>query len=192
MWVARMVPSESIKHQGRLGAPAVDAEIQARAAHSGWMVTPLTTRLTVPELLGWSGVLPSDKRAVKCVELTAHDVGKYSSPSPAVGQMRHVQVSPCVDNVQGLRRDGDDAAGQSRPSAVRAADRDRNGGCTDRWKRTRTPACRGSRWSSGRGESRAANRRRPTTLPSVNSNSFNAASRASALKPLLPRYTTRE
>ena len=49
------------QHQGCLGAASVDSQIQVGGAlHSVWMVTPRTTRLTVPELLGWSGVLPTD------------------------------------------------------------------------------------------------------------------------------------
>ena len=43
---------------GRLPGPTESVSVRAYASN-GWMVTPLTTRLTVPVGLGVSGVLPT-------------------------------------------------------------------------------------------------------------------------------------
>src|SRR5262249_19788845 len=85
------------EHEGGLAAPAVDTEEGTHAPSQGYTVTPCTTRLTVPRLLGLSGVTPSDsERSVASTWATAAygSASSRSASAPAAAPSS-TRSSPC-------------------------------------------------------------------------------------------------
>src|ERR1700722_5470518 len=181
----------------RLAAAAVDPEIRSHAPpRQGWIETPLTTRLTVPAALGLSGLSLSDSERIRAIDCAKTAYGRQSTRSENSAASRAASSaapsttlsSLCVSPGRAHSVITRPATPSRRNSAIRSQSYCR---VYSSLLANTTTSVRAFKMVFGpcrkpKGESAAT-----TTLPSVSSSILSAASRASPLSSLLPRYTAR-